>query len=78
MRQHCEMDDARCLDVNVDYGTVAGYFIRLDFALPANALSNVRRDDGGPMGWLGITADEADALALRLSDVARQVRALRQ
>ena len=30
------------------------------------------------MGWLGITADDAEALALRLSEVAREVRALRQ
>ena len=67
-----------CLDVNVDYGTGAGYFIRLDVELPADALYSALRDDGGPMGWLGITADDAEALALRLSELAREVRALRQ
>jgi hypothetical protein len=53
-------------------------FIRLDVELPADALCEAQRDDGGPKGWLGISADEADALALRLSEMAREVRALRQ
>lgn len=30
------------------------------------------------MGWLGISADEADDLARRLSEVAKKVRELRQ
>jgi hypothetical protein len=29
-------------------------------------------------GWLGVSADEADALALRLTEMASEVRALRQ
>jgi hypothetical protein len=70
------MDDARCLDVHVDYGNMAGYFVRIDVELPVDALYEARRDDEGPMGWLGVTADEADALVQRLSESARKVREL--
>jgi hypothetical protein len=71
------VNDARCLDINIDYGTAAGYFIRLDVELPADALYEAQRDDGGPRGWLGVSPDEADALALRLTKMASEVRALR-
>ena len=72
------MNDAQCLDTNIDYGTAAGYFIRLDVELPTDALYEAQGDDGGPKGWLGVSADEADALALRLTEMASEVRALRQ
>jgi hypothetical protein len=43
-----------------------------------HALYEAHRDDGGPKGWLGVSADEADALALRLTEMASEVRALQQ
>jgi hypothetical protein len=63
--------DAELIGAEVDYGDRNGYFVRVDVELPRDAIYTV---DGGPTGWLALTADEADALAQLLRERAEQVR----
>jgi hypothetical protein len=69
--------DAECLEANVDFGSVSGYVVRLDVEIPADAM-NGSREDGGPMGHLLVTPDEAERLAQLILARAAEVRALRQ
>jgi hypothetical protein len=59
---------------NVDYGHGSGFFVRVDVELPKATLYRGQRSDGGPMGFLSLSAEEAESLATRLSEVARRVR----
>lgn len=68
--------DAECVEANVDYGNVSGYLVRLDVEIPPAAL-NGRREDGGPMGCLLLTHDEAERLGQQLLARAARVRELR-
>jgi predicted aspartyl protease len=66
--------EGECLDANVDYGTVGGYFVRVDVELPADAVSTRTREDGGPTGWLDLSPKDAESLAARLLTAAKRVR----
>ena len=68
--------DADCVETNVDYGNVSGYLVRLDVEIPPEAL-NGRRADGGPMGCLLLTHEEARQLGEQLLARAAEVRRLR-
>jgi len=68
--------DAACVEANVDYGNVSGYLVRLDVEIPPAAL-NGWREDGGPMGCLLLSHDEAEALGQQLLARAARVRELR-
>jgi hypothetical protein len=52
-------------DANVDFGTISGYFVRLDI------------EEEGKWHWIALTADEARSLAKRLLTHAEQVESLR-
>ena len=69
--------DAECVEANVDYGNICGYVVRLDVEIPRDAL-NGHRNDGGPMGHLLVTPDEAERLAQQILRRAAEVRKLRQ
>ncbi len=66
--------DASCLDANVDYGHGSGFFVRVDVELPQATLYPGQRNDGGPMGFLSLTAEEAESLATKLAEMSRRVR----
>jgi len=68
--------DAACVEANVDYGNASGYMVRLDVEIPHDALAG-RRDDGGPMGCLLLSHDEAERLGHQLLARAARVRKLR-
>ena len=68
--------EAACVEANVDYGNASGYLVRLDIGIPPAAL-NGRREDGGPMGCLLLTHDEAERLGQQLLARAARVRELR-
>lgn len=68
--------DADCVEANVDFGNVSGYVVRLDVEIPPEAV-NGRRADGGPMGCLLLTHDEARQLGEQLLARAAEVRGLR-
>jgi|GEM_PF-6923144 len=53
------------IDANVDFGDIAGFFVRLDIG-----------QEGKPR-WVALTADEARSLAKRLLTRAEQVDSLR-
>ena len=53
------------VEANVDFGPVAGYFVRLDI------------EEEGNWHWVALTADEARGLAKRLVIQAEQVESLR-
>ena len=64
------MDDADArFEANIDFGNVAGYFVRLD-----------TEDEGrsGAGAWIGLTADEAEQLAEALRARAKEIRLLNQ
>jgi hypothetical protein len=64
------------LDANVDYGDVAGHFIRVDVTLPRDALYP-HADDGGPVaGYVVLSAQEAIAFADELRERAERIGAL--
>ena len=67
--------DAACLEANVDYANVTGYVVRLDVEIPADAM-NGSREDGGPMGHLLVTPDEAERLAQFILARAAEARTL--
>jgi hypothetical protein len=54
----------------VDYGNVAGYFVRLDFSV---ADVEQGRPDGD-WHYIALTPDEADALGKRLHETADRAR----
>jgi hypothetical protein len=65
-------------DANADYGVVSGPFVRLDIT-PDGSFG---RDPcacakGGGHAWIGLTPDEALALAARLEGMARHVAEVR-
>jgi hypothetical protein len=60
------------LNANVDYGTVSGYFVRIDVELLKEALHPATGD--AVSGWLSLSADEAETFAALLSDMAQRVR----
>jgi hypothetical protein len=68
--------DAACVEANIDYGNASGYVVRLDVEIPPTAL-NGRREDGGPMGCLLLSYDEAERLGQQLLARAARVRELR-
>jgi len=68
--------DAGCVEANVDYGNASGNLVRLDLEIPHAAL-NGRREDGGPMGCLLLSHDEAERLGQQLLARAATVRELR-
>ena len=68
--------DAACVEANVAYGNASGYQVRLDVEIPHDAL-NGRREDGGPMGCLLLSHDEAERLGQQLLARAATVRELR-
>lgn len=68
--------DAACVEANVDYGNSSGYLVRFDVEIPTAAL-NGRRQDGGPMGCLLLTHDEAGRLGQQILARAASVRELR-
>lgn len=53
------------VEANVDFGTVSGYFVRLDI------------EEEGKWHWVALTVDEARGLAKRLVTQAEQVESLR-
>lgn len=63
------------LDVNIDYGNISGYFIRLDIGLPADSLYGPGVD-GSITGWLALSADDAETVAEILTRRAAEVREL--
>lgn len=67
--------DEDCIDAQVDY-TAADrrYWVRVDLELPSGQMYPATRDDGGPMGYLFLSPDEADRIALLLQARSRQVR----
>ena len=70
------MSDEEFVEPQVDYGNVSGYWVRLDVEIPVGQPYHGSRDDGGPMGYLALSPDEADRLARRLVERAKQVRDL--
>jgi hypothetical protein len=66
--------DADRLDVNVDYGNATGLFVRVDIELPDDARYPHSAEGATAVGWLGLTPDEADVLAARLTDMADRAR----
>ena len=64
------------ISAEVDFGDVAGYFVLIDLEIPRDALYRSARDDGGPMGYLVLTAEEADRFAAQLQERAERVRGL--
>jgi hypothetical protein len=68
--------DADCVEAFVDYGNVPGYLVRLNVEIPKDATAG-NREDGGPMGMLLLTHDEAESLAHQLLAVAAEGRRLR-
>ena len=66
-------------DANADYGMVSGSFVRLDIT-PDGTFGPHRCECAGTPGgqaWIGLTPDEAFALAARLEEQARSVLAAR-
>jgi hypothetical protein len=66
-------------DANADYGVVSGSFVRLDIT-PEGTFGSHRcecADSPGRQAWIGLTPDEAFALAARLEDQARYVLTVR-
>lgn len=55
------------LEVNIDYGTLRGSFVRLDVRAESWAAT------GTLEGWVPLTPSEARQLAARLSDAADEV-----
>ena len=70
------MADSSLISVEVDFGDVAGYFVRIDLQIPCDALYRSTRDDGGPMGYLVLTAEQAERFAAELQERAERVRGL--
>jgi hypothetical protein len=64
------------LDVQVAYAQVPGYHVVVDVELPVDALGPLRQD-GGCTGSLRLSANDAEALAVRLTEIAGRVRTLR-
>ena len=66
-------------DANADYGVASGSFVRLDIT-PEGTFGPHRcecADRPGGQAWIGLTPDEAFALAARLEEQARNVLTLR-
>ncbi len=66
-------------DANADYGVVRGSFVRLDIT-PEATFGPHRcecADRPGRHAWIGLTPDEAFALAARLEHQARYLLAVR-
>lgn len=63
------------LDANVDYGNVAGHFVRIDVTLRRDSLYPPADDgDSGPVtGYVVLSADEALAFADLLRERAERV-----
>jgi hypothetical protein len=61
-------------DANADYGVRSGYFVRLDITPEDNfgRYPCACKEAGGQV-WIGLTSDEALALAARLESMARHV-----
>jgi hypothetical protein len=62
-------------DANADYGVVSGSFVRLDIT-PEGTFGPHHcecADRPGGQAWIGLTAEEAFALAARLEEQARYV-----
>jgi hypothetical protein len=58
-------------DANVDYGKRSGYFVRLDVELE---FFDGHFYGPGHVGWLGMTAEDAERLGALLIERARVVR----
>lgn len=67
------MDDEPRVDANVDFSTVSGYFVRLDVELESYEGSAL---GPGHLGWVTLSASEAEALAEVLRKRVEQVREL--
>jgi hypothetical protein len=67
-------EPAKQLDAHVDYGNVAGRFVRVDVALPRDSL--YERDADVVTGYVALSAEEAIAFADELRELAGRVRAL--
>jgi hypothetical protein len=68
--------DAACVEANIDYGNASGYLVRLDVEILL-LLFNGRREDGGAMGCLLLSHDEAERLGQQILARVASVRELR-
>jgi hypothetical protein len=67
-------DVDRQLDANVDYGGLAGHFVRVDVTLRSDSLYPPADGDGGSVsGFLALSADEAVAFADLLRKRAERI-----
>lgn len=65
-------------DANADYGVVSGPFVRLGITPDGNfGRDPCACEKAGLQAWIGLTPDEALALAGRLEEMARYVAEVR-
>ena len=67
-----ESDSEPVAEAQVDYGSVVGYFVRLDVRL--EALWPDAQPVGGAYGWAVLTPEEAETLGDSLVRRAREAR----